>query len=86
MLMLGGLDAITTSFALSIGYIEANPLIVFLISWLGIYWLFPKMILHLVLAYVLLAKQTNKALINALIVCIVYIAVIVNNLLIISTA
>ncbi len=84
MLMLGGLDAITTSLALTIGYVEANPLIAALISWLGIYWLLPKMILHLLLAYVLLAKQTKKALINAGIVCIVYIAIVVNNLLIIT--
>lgn len=84
-LMLGGLDAITTSIALTIGYMEANPLIAMLVSWLGVYWLLPKMILHLLLAYILLAKQTKLALINAGIVCIVYIAIVVNNLLIITT-
>ncbi len=84
LLILGALDAVTTNFALSIGYIEANPLIAALIGWLGIYWLLPKMLFHFLLSCILLVKQTKKALINAGVVCTVYLAVVVNNFLIIT--
>lgn len=82
ILMLGGLDAITTTLALQAGHIEANPLISSLIDWLGSWWMVPKIVFHLLIAYLLLYRQTRKALINAGVVCAGYTAIVVSNLVI----
>lgn len=82
LLILGGLDAISTSLALQAGHIEANPMITALMEWLGPWWLVPKIVFHLLISYILLYKQTKKALINAGVVCAVYTAIVTSNLII----
>jgi hypothetical protein len=82
-LLLGGADALTTEWALSAGHIEANPLVAYLVTALGSYWLAPKMALHLLVAWFILFRRTRKTVINAGVVCVGYLAIVTSNAIII---
>ena len=79
LIVLGGLDVISTGFALAAGNEEANPLILALQINLGSWWGLPKVFIHLLFAYFVLWLPTRRMLNAATIVCIFYAFVVVSN-------
>lgn len=79
LIVLGGLDVVSTSFALAAGNEEANPLIVALQINLGSWWGLPKVFIHLLFAYFVLWLPTGRMLKAATVVSLFYVFVIVSN-------
>ena len=79
LIVLGGLDVVSTSAALAAGNEEANPLIVNLQANLGSWWGLPKVFIHLLFAYFVVWLPTSRMLRAATIVSLFYGFVIVSN-------
>ena len=81
LIVLGGLDVVSTSAALAAGNQEANPLIGALQINLGSWWGLPKVFIHLLFAYFVVWLPTGRMLKAATIVSLFYGFVIISNFL-----
>jgi hypothetical protein len=80
IVILGGLDLVSTNAALATGHIEGNPLVRSLQAVMGSWWSLPKMAFHLVLAYLVLWIPSKRMLITGTLVSAVYVLLVMNNL------
>ena len=65
----GVFDVISTDLALSAGAYEANPIIRSLQAWLGVAWIAPKLLMHVLLGYMVMWYPNRPTLIMMTIVC-----------------
>ncbi len=80
MVVVGGLDLVSTNVALAAGQIESNPLMHSIQSDLGHWWSLPKMTFHLALAYLVLWIPSKRMLATGAVVSVAYVLMIANNL------
>ncbi len=80
MVIVGGLDLISTNVALAMGQIEGNPLIRSMQVDLGSWWSLPKMAFHLALAYLVLWIPSKRMLATGAVVSLAYVLLVANNL------
>ncbi len=86
LLILGGLDAASTNVALAAGHIESNPLMRSLQADMSFWWSFPKMGVHLVIAYLILWFPSKRVLVSGSMLSALYILLIINNAVVVSLA
>jgi len=80
MVILGGLDLVSTNVALAAGQIEGNPLLRSIQLDLGPWWALPKMAFHLALAYLVLWIPSKRMLATGALVSVAYVLLVANNL------
>ncbi len=80
IVIIGGLDVISTNVALAAGQIEVNPLVRAFQAEMGTWWSLPKMALHLVLAYLVLWIPSKRMLATGAAVSAAYLLMVANNL------
>ena len=80
MVVMGGLDLVSTNAALAAGQLEGNPLLRSIQLDLGIWWSLPKMGFHLALAYLVLWIPSQRMLATGAVVSVAYVLLIANNL------
>ncbi len=79
MVIVGGLDLVSTNVALAAGQIEANPLMHSIQSDLGHWWSLPKMAFHLALAYLVLWIPSKRMLATGVVVTVTYVGMVASN-------
>ncbi len=79
LVIIGGLDIVSTNAALAVGYIESNPLMRSLQANMGSWWSLPKMAVHLVLACLVLWIPSKHMLVTGAVVSAAYILLVANN-------
>ena len=84
MLLVGGLDILSTNAALAAGLAEGNPIIQNIQQYLGEWWSIPKLIWHLAFALFILWLPTKRMLRVAAFVIFGYAALLTNNLYLLS--
>ncbi len=77
--VIGGLDIVSTNAALAAGQFEGNPLIRWLQADMGPWWSLPKMVFHLLLAYLILWIPSKRMLTTGSLVSAAYLLLLVNN-------
>jgi len=80
MVIVGGMDLVSTNAALAVGQVESNPLLRSMQSDLGPWWSLPKMAFHLALAYLVLWIPSKRMLATGAVVSAAYILLVANNL------
>ncbi len=80
MVIVGGLDLVSTNAALATGQLEGNPLLRSMQLDLGLWWSLPKMTFHLALAYLVLWIPSRRMLATGAVVSVAYVLLIANNL------
>jgi len=80
LVMVAGLDVISTNAALAAGHVEGNLVVGFFQTHLGTWWSVPKLGFHLMLALLILWLPSRKMIVMARVVVGAYIAIIFNNL------
>ncbi len=80
MVILGGLDLLSTNAALAMGHLEGNPLMRSLQVDLGSWWSLPKRAFHLALAYLVLWIPSKRMLATGALVSVAYVLMVANNL------
>ncbi len=80
MVIVGGLDLVSTNAALAAGQLEGNPFLRSIQLDLGSWWSLPKMAFHLALAYLVLWIPSKRMLATGAVVSAVYVLLIANNL------
>ena len=80
MVVMGGLDLISTNAALASGHFEGNPLLRSMQGDMGIWWSLPKMAFHLALAYLVLWIPSKRMLVTGAVVSACYVLLVANNL------
>ncbi len=80
MVIIGGLDVVSTNVALAAGQVEANPLVRSLQADMGTWWSLPKMAFHLALAYLVLWIPSKRMLATGAAVSAAYLLIVANNL------
>ena len=80
MVIVGGLDLVSTNVALAAGQIEGNPLLRSMQLDLGSWWSLPKMAFHLALAYLVLWIPSKRMLATGAVVSVAYVLLVANNL------
>ncbi len=79
MVIVGGLDLVSTNAALATGQLEGNPLLRSMQLDMGLWWSLPKMMFHLALAYLVLWIPSRRMLATGAVVSVVYGLLIANN-------
>ena len=79
LVIIGGLDIVSTNVALAAGQIEGNPLVRSLQADMGSWWSLPKMAFHLVLAYLVLWIPSKRMLATGALVSAAYVLLVANN-------
>lgn len=79
LVMLAGVDILSTSAALAAGAAEGNPLTSILQHDFGVFWVVPKMLIHLAFACFILWLPSRKMLRCAGLVVAAYMLVAINN-------
>lgn len=79
VVIMGGLDLISTNAALAVGQLEANPLLRSIQGDMGYWWSIPKMAFHLALAYLVLWIPSRRMLATGAVVSVAYVLLIANN-------
>jgi len=80
IVIVGGLDLVSTNAALAVGQLEGNPLLRSIQLELGVWWSLPKMAFHLALAYLVLWMPSKRMLATGAVVSVAYVLLIANNL------
>ncbi len=80
MVIIGGLDVVSTNVALAAGQFEGNPLVHSFQADMGTWWSLPKMAFHLVLAYLVLWIPSKRMLDTGALASAVYVLLVANNL------
>ena len=79
MVIVGGMDLVSTNAALAVGQVESNPLLRSMQSDLGTWWSLPKMAFHLALAYLVLWIPSKRMLATGAVVSVAYVVLVANN-------
>ena len=79
IVIVGGLDLVSTNAALAAGQVEGNPLLRSMQSDLGPWWSLPKMAFHLGLAYLVLWIPSKRMLATGVVVSAAYAGLVANN-------
>ena len=79
MVIVGGLDLVSTNAALAVGHVEGNPMLRSMQSDLGPWWSLPKMAFHLALAYLVLWIPSKRMLTTGIVVSVAYVVLVANN-------
>ena len=79
VVIMGGLDLISTNAALAAGQLEGNPLLQSIQVDMGYWWSIPKMAFHLALAYLVLWIPSRRMLATGAVVSLGYVALVANN-------
>ena len=79
MVVMGGLDLISTNAALASGHLEGNPLLRSMQGDMGYWWSLPKMAFHLALAYLVLWIPSKRMLVTGAVVSVAYVMLVANN-------
>ena len=80
MVIVGGMDLVSTNAALAVGQVESNPLLRSMQSDLGPWWSLPKMAFHLALAYLVLWIPSKRMLATGVVVSVAYVLLVASNL------
>ncbi len=80
IVIVGGLDLVSTNVALAAGQLEGNPLLRSIQMDLGPWWSLPKMAFHLALAYLVLWIPSRRMLATGAVVSVAYVMLVANNL------
>ena len=80
VVIMGGLDLVSTNAALAVGQLEGNPLLRSIQGDMGYWWSIPKMTFHLALAYLVLWIPSKRMLATGAVVSAGYVLLIANNL------
>ena len=80
VVILGGLDVVSTNAALAAGQVEGNLLMRSLQDDMGSLWSLPKMGFHLMLAYLVLWIPSKRMLATGAVVSVAYVLLVANNL------
>ena len=80
LVIVAGIDIVSTSAALAAGAIEANPFALAMQHHLGPSWAVPKVLIHLFFALFILWLPSTKMLRCAGLVVVGYVLIAVNNL------
>lgn len=80
VVVMGGLDLVSTNAALASGHLEGNPLMRSMQVDLGFWWSLPKMAFHLALAYLVLWIPSKRMLATGALVSAGYLLLVANNL------
>ena len=80
LVVVAGIDIVSTSAALAAGAIEANPVALAMQQHLGASWAVPKVLIHLFFAMFILWLPSTRMLRCAGFVVVGYLLVAVNNL------
>ena len=84
LLILGGMDAASTNLALAAGHIESNPLMRSLQADMSFWWSFPKMGVHLVIAFLVLWFPSKRVLASGTMLSALYILLVINNAVLVN--
>ncbi len=84
LLMLGGLDAASTNVALAAGHFESNPLMRSLQADMSFWWSFPKMGVHLAIAFLILWFPSKRVLASGTMLSALYVLLVINNSVLVS--
>jgi hypothetical protein len=79
VVVMGGLDVVSTNAALAAGQVEGNLLMRALQADMGSLWSLPKMAFHLLLAYLVLWIPSKRMLATGTVVSLAYILLVANN-------
>ena len=79
IVIVGGLDLVSTNVALAAGQLEGNPLLRLIQMDLGSWWSLPKMAFHLALAYLVLWIPSKRMLATGAMVSVAYVLLVANN-------
>ncbi len=79
IVLIGGLDILSTNVALAAGQFEANPIVRSLQSDMGSWWSLPKMAFHLLLAYLVMWIPSKRMLATGVLVSAGYVFLLANN-------
>ena len=79
IVIVGGLDLVSTNVALAAGQLEGNPLLRSIQMDLGSWWSLPKMAFHLALAYLVLWIPSKRMLATGAMVSVAYVLLVANN-------
>jgi len=80
IVLVAGLDVVSTNMALAAGHVEGNPLIAALQASLGPWWSGPKVAFHLAIAYFVLWLPSRKMLAMSCFLVTGYALIAVNNI------
>jgi len=78
-IVVAGLDIVSTNAALVAGQVEGNLLIREIQTHLGAWWSVPKVLFHLILAFLILWHPSRKMIAIARVVVVGYLAIFINN-------
>ncbi len=79
LVVVAGLDVISTNAALAAGHMEGNPVLRAIQADLGAWWSIPKIGVHLILGLLILWHPSLRMVSMACLVVVGYIAIIINN-------
>ena len=79
LVIVAGIDVVSTNAALGAGHLEGNPVIKDLQDNLGVWWSAPKIAVHLLLALLILWLPSRKMVSIARVVVGCYLAIVFNN-------
>lgn len=79
IVVIGVFDILSTNTMLAAGFHESNPLIAWVQTHTGAWWVLPKIAVHAGLAWLVLRWPTRRMLRNARIGVAIYALVILNN-------
>jgi hypothetical protein len=79
LILVAGMDVISTNAALAAGHVEGNPIIQEAQTHLGAWWSAPKVGFHLLLALLILWLPSRKMVSMARFVVVGYLAIVFNN-------
>lgn len=79
IVMVAGLDVISTNAALAAGHVEGNPVVREIQAQLGTWWSVPKVGFHFLLGLLILWLPSRKMVAMARLVVVGYLAIIANN-------
>lgn len=80
IMIIGGLDLVSTNVALAAGHFEANPMVRWFQDIMGEWWSIPKMTFHLLLASLVIWIPSKRMLATGVIVSVAYILLFANNM------
>lgn len=79
ILVIGVFDILSTNAMLAAGFYESNPLVAWVQTETGAWWVLPKIAVHAGLAWLVLMRPTRRMIRNARIGVAIYAFVILNN-------
>lgn len=79
IILIGVLDAVSTNAAINAGGVEANPIIRFIMSQIGEFWVTPKLLVHVLLAFMVLWFPNKPTLIMMMCAMIMTVYAVLGN-------